>query len=95
MHVRDGVDSDRLANHAVHENERETAHDATAYAERGSNVGERWTRGREIGDELHHPLDRRVETHATTGTFDLVAMCSGVELGTRLRSKLDRFHVRF
>ena len=50
MHVRDGVDADRLAEHAICQDEREPANDATAYAQVRQDVGERWADGWECDD---------------------------------------------
>jgi hypothetical protein len=95
MHVSHSVDADRLADHAVSQDEREAANDPTAYAEIRPYVRKQWADGWEANDQLHRSLDSRVETHATAGTFHVVSIGGCVQLGACGRRELDRLHVRF
>lgn len=94
-HVGHGVDPDRVAEHAIREHERETAHDATLYTAVGSHVAKQRAGGRKGADQPHGALDGRVEALPTAGALRLVPVGRGIELGACGRRELDESHDRF
>lgn len=69
MHVGDRVDSNRVFQHAIGEDKREPANNATADAQTGPNTREQRTDVREPNDQLHGPLHGGDEANAATGTL--------------------------
>jgi hypothetical protein len=57
--VCDRVDTDRFFEHAIRQDKRKPANQATADAEFGSNARIHWADGRKSDDQLHRALDRR------------------------------------
>ena len=95
MHVGDGIDTDRIAEHTVDENEWKTAHDDATQAKLGARVGMRRSGSRERDEQFGRALHGRVEPQTAAQILLLVAVGGSIELLTRCRRELDLFHDRF
>lgn len=95
MHVGDGIDTDRIAEHTVDENEWKAAHDDTTQLELGPHVGICGPGRRERHQQLRRSLHGDIEPHAAAGILLLVPIGGRVELLACRRRKLDAFHDRF